>query len=203
MQHPTHDILAAKPAMSRQRAIGLGLVAALHVLFVWALVNGLATKIVAAVPKELKAEVIAPTQQEKTSQTPPPPTLVVPKDAVTPPEIQVQTPQPQAIQTPMAPAVPSQSTHANSITSTHSTPPYPSEAKQKSHQGTVLLHIMITASGDVSNASVSKSSGFPELDQEAVSWVTAHWKYKPAVENGASVASASDAQVVFNLKNAS
>jgi protein TonB len=202
MQHPTHDILAAKPAMSRQRAIGLGLVAALHVLFVWALVTGLATKIVAAVPQELKAEVIAPTKQE-TPQAPPPPTLVVPKNAVTPPEIQVQTTQTQAIQTPMVAAIPSQSTRANGITSTHSTPPYPPEAKEKSHQGTVLLHIMIAANGEVTNASVSKSSGFPELDQEAVSWVTAHWKYKPAVQNGASVASASDAQVVFNLKNAS
>src|SRR5438270_788462 len=78
MQHPTHDILAAKPAMTRQRAIGVGLVAVLHVVFVWALVNGLATKIVTAIPKELKAQVIAPTKQEQAS-VPPPPTMVVPK----------------------------------------------------------------------------------------------------------------------------
>ncbi len=202
MQHPTHEILAAKPAMSRERAIGLGVVALLHVAFIWALANGLATKIMIAVPQELKAQVIAPQKQE-TQPKPPQPTMVVPKESITPPEIQVQT-QTQSIQQPMAPAAPSTpSTRANGITSTHSTPPYPGDAKQKGHEGTVVLHIMISAQGEVTNASVSKTSGFPELDQQAVSWVTSHWKYKPAVQNGTAVASASDAQVVFNLKNAS
>jgi protein TonB len=205
MQHPNHEITtAAKPAMSRERAIGLGLVAFLHVLFVWALVNGLATKIMTAVPQELKAQVIAPQKQETEPPKPPTPTMVVPKESITPPEIQVQTTQTQAIQQTVAPAAPSApSTRANGITSTHSTPPYPGDAKQKGHEGTVVLHIMISASGDVTNASVSQTSGFPELDQEAVSWVTSHWKYKPALQNGTAVASASDAQVRFSLKNAS
>jgi protein TonB len=202
MEHPNHEILVAKPGMSRPRAIGLGLVALLHVLFVWALINGLATKIITNIPHELKAQVIAPTKEE-TQPTPPTPTMVVPKDSITPPEIQVQTTQTQAIQTPMAPAPTAPSTRANGITSTHSTPPYPADAKQKGHEGTVVLHIMISDQGEVTSAQVSKSSGFPELDQQAVSWVKEHWKYKAAVQNGVAVASASDAQVVFSLKNAS
>ena len=66
-----------------------------------------------------------------------------------------------------------------------------------------MLHINISAQGDVTTATVSKSSGVPELDQTAVDWVIKHWKYKPATNNGTAVASTSDAQVVFNLKNAS
>ena len=206
MEHPTHEILAAKPPMSRERAIGLVVVGLLHVLFIWALATGLAQKIITNVPKELKAQVIAQPKQEVSTQ-PPPPTMIVPKDSITPPEIQVQTPTPQAIQQPVAqqPSSPSAAptTRASGITSTHSTPPYPSGAKEKGNEGTVTLHITISEKGDVTNASVTKSSGFPELDQQAVSWVTAHWKYKPAVANGTPVASASDAQVVFSLKNAS
>jgi len=204
MEHPTPEILTAKPAMSRQRAIGLGLVGLLHVVFIYALATGLAQKIMINVPHELKAQVIAPQEKPNEATKPPPPTMVVPKDSIAPPEIKVETTQQQAIQQPMAPAAPSSapSTRANGITSTHTTPPYPPDAKDKGHQGTVTLHITISAQGEVTNATVTKSSGFPELDQEAVSWVTAHWKYKPAVENGTAVASASDAQVQFDLKNA-
>ena len=205
MEHPTHEILSAKPAMSRQRAIGLGLVGLLHVAFIYALATGLAQKIMINVPHELKAQVIAPQEKPNEATKPPPPTMVVPKDSIAPPEIKVETTQQQAIQQPMAPAAPSSapSTRANGITSTHTTPPYPGDAKQKGHEGTVVLHIVISPQGEVTSASVSKTSGFPELDQEAVSWVSSHWKYKPAVENGTPVASASDAQVVFSLKNAS
>jgi protein TonB len=203
MQHPDHEILSrAQPAISRQRAIGLGLVALLHVLFVWALIEGLATRIVTAIPQELKAQVIAPAKDETQPPQPPQPTMVVPKDSIAPPEIEVQSTPTAAIQQPMAPAPSAPSTRANGIASTHTTPPYPGDAKEKGHQGIVILHIMISASGDVTSATVTTSSGFPELDQQAVSWVSSHWKYKPALENGVAVASASDAKVVFDLKNA-
>jgi protein TonB len=204
MEHPTHELIDPRPVISRQRAIGLGLVGLLHVLFVWALIEGLATKIVTAIPQELKATVIAPSPKETAPPAPPQPTMVVPKNTITPPEIKLDNQPSQAsIQQPMAPAAASTpSTRANGISSTHTTPPYPSDAKEKGHQGTVVLHIMISAQGAVTSATVSKSSGFPELDQEALSWVTSHWKYKPAIENGVAVASASDAQVVFDLKNA-
>jgi protein TonB len=192
--------------MSRERIIGLGLVGLLHVLFIYALATGLAQKIITNVPKELKAEVVAQPQEEVKTTQPPPPTMIVPKNSITPPEIKVETNQQAAIQQPMAPAAPSTAatpdTRASGVSSTHTTPPYPGDAKEKGHEGTVTLHIMISAQGDVTNATVTKSSGFPELDQQAVSWVTSHWKYKPATAKGTAVASASDAQVVFSLKNA-
>jgi len=54
----------------------------------------------------------------------------------------------------------------------------------------------------VTAAQVTNSSGVAELDQTAVDWVVAHWKYRPAMQNGLAVASTADAEVVFNLKNA-
>ena len=67
-------------------------------------------------------------------------------------------------------------------------------------QGTVRLHIYVTAQGTVSNATVVSSSGNAELDSNAVSWVIAHWKYKPALASGTPVASETDANVVYDLK---
>jgi len=206
MQHPTHDILTAKKPWTRQRLAGYALAALVNLAFIWMLIEGLAVHYIKHEVAELKAQVIAPTKPE-TQVAIPKPTLIVPKDTIRPPEVVVQTPQPQStITTKMAPASPSTSaaqSRASGITSTHTTPPYPPGAKKDEKQGTVVLHINISAQGDVTTATVSKSSGVPELDQTAVDWVIKHWKYKPATNNGTAVASTSDAQVVFNLKNAS
>ena len=75
-------------------------------------------------------------------------------------------------------------------------------ASRLSQEGKVLLHLTISAEGNVAGASVTQSSGFADLDQSAVAWVLAHWKYKPAIRGGVAVASATDAAVVFSLKNA-
>jgi len=50
------------------------------------------------------------------------------------------------------------------------------------------------------NASVTQSSGFPALDESAVAWVMAHWKYKPAIRGGVPVTSQTQAAVKFDLK---
>jgi TonB family protein len=65
----------------------------------------------------------------------------------------------------------------------------------------VQLHVSISATGAVTAAAVTRSSGFPDLDQSAVNWVIAHWKYKPAVQGGVAVASATNAALVFDLKH--
>ncbi len=205
MQHPTHDILAlsTRKGLTRERIIGYALAGLVNLGLIAILIEGLAVHYLRHEEQELRAQVIQPSKPE-TAVNVPQPTMIVPKDTITPPEIVVQQPQPQTtIQARMAPAVSTApSTHANGITNTHTTPPYPPNAKKNQQQGTVVLHIMISAQGDVTSAIVSRSSGVPELDQTAADWVTRHWKYKPATDNGVAVASASDAQVVFNLKNA-
>lgn len=193
--------------MTPRRAISVGFVAALHIVVIWALLNGFAKKIVEYVPPSLKVIDIAPVQP-KTVQPPPPTTLVKPTDVPTVPQpvIDIQQPQQPATtvnvqpQQPNPPAVTDAS--VSGLTSTHSTPPYPPNARRLSEQGSVTLKIMVTAQGAVSDAQVVQTSGYPDLDQTAVEWVKAHWRYKPAMQGGVAVASVTQAIVKFDLKNA-
>jgi protein TonB len=202
MDHPTHDIqrLSHRRGLTRERLVGYALAGLVNLGLIAVLIEGLAVHYLRHEAQELKAQVIQPTQQPAVNI--PKPTLIVPKDVVAPPEIVVQQPQ-QTIQTKSFAASSAPATRANGINSTHTTPPYPPNAKKNGQEGAVLLHIMISAQGDVTSATVSRSSGVAELDQTAVAWVTSHWKYKPATDNGVAVASVSDARVVFSLKNAS
>ena len=49
---------------------------------------------------------------------------------------------------------------------------------------------------------VLNHEGYAELDAAAVSWVQAHWKYKPAFQNGIAVTSQAQAAVKFDLRTA-
>lgn len=207
MRHPMHQAQAvvARREMTPQRLAGYALAGVVNLGLVFMLIEGLAMHYIRHEPPELKATVIEQAPQQPEVQLPKPTLIKPPDDSIAPPQIVVQQPVPQTIAQKVAPPVPTQAvapTRATGVSSTHSTPPYPPDAKKAGQQGTVVLHILISAQGDVTSATVSKSSGVPILDQTAVSWVIAHWKYKPASQNGIAMASASDAQVVFNLKDA-
>jgi protein TonB len=206
MQRPAHVIATAKAErMSPQKLAAIAGVGLLHVVFVWALVTGMAQKIVKAIPHEMQVDLVAtPVQPEAPSL----PKLVQPSPSDVPnvpaPMIDIQpTQQVAPITTTTGPsqAQPSDSA-ATGVLNTHTTPPYPDVARRLGEQGQVLLHLTISAQGDVTAATVTQSSGFPDLDQTAVAWVVAHWKYKPAIQNGAALASVTDAIVKFDLKNA-
>jgi protein TonB len=96
----------------RQNLIGLSVVALLHVLVVYALVSGLARKIVDVVRAPIETKVI-----EEIKDTPPPPDVIPPPpvlDApppfIPPPEITISTPPPPqptiAVVTPTPPPAP-------------------------------------------------------------------------------------------------
>ncbi|HTK80176.1 MAG TPA: TonB family protein [Rhizomicrobium sp.] len=212
------------------RYIGIGFVGALHVIAIWALANGLAIKIVKSVPKLIEAKIVqTPPPKEKPPPTPevklqaPPkivPAYIPPPDikvATPPPPAPIQqvqqvtpppkvVPPPQAIAPPAPPPPPAKPAVPDSgptgITSTHTTPPYPAVARRLGKEGTVTLSISVSASGEVTDASVASSSGIDELDQAAVQWVKEHWRYKPAIRNGEPAAGTVQAAVRFTLKNA-
>jgi TonB family protein len=56
------------------------------------------------------------------------------------------------------------------------TPPYPAQARSRGQQGTVQLLIVFGADGRVTSATVSRSSGFSDLDRAAAVWVRRHWR---------------------------
>jgi protein TonB len=210
MKQPLHMMMAPSSRWTPERIVGVGFVGLLHVIAVYALVTGLAQKIVRVVQPDLIVT-MDPVQEQKQQQVTPPklPDLPsTPQDqAVMPPEIviasdtpaQISLPPTQPTQ-PTTPSVPD--TIASSISSTHTTPPYPGMARKLGEQGTVKLRLTISPQGIITGADVVQSSGFADLDQTTVSWVMSHWKYKPAVQGGAAVTSTTLAAVVFNLKTA-
>lgn len=88
---------------------------------------------------------------------------------------------------------------AQPIMGTHTIPPYPPIGTRLGHEGNVMLRVVIDPFGNVAQAQVIRSSGFPELDQAAAAWVRGHWRYVPASRNGVSVASTADITVTFRL----
>lgn len=91
-------------------------------------------------------------------------------------------------------------TSAQSLAATHTTPPYPELARRLGAHGSVQLHIVVATDGSVSDATVTRSSGNDLLDQTAVAWVIAHWRYRPATAGGEVVSGQSEAVVVFDLR---
>jgi protein TonB len=190
------------------RYVGLAFTAAINLVAVWAILNGLNLRPSPPVPRDTTIQILPQTAQPKPVTAPPRPVLAKPT-ATTPvvpkPVIDVQTtPQSPIVATtqPTPPNPPVPDSSASGLSDTHTTPPYPADARNLGHQGTVTLAMAIDATGVVTNAQVRVSSGYPELDQTAVSWVMAHWRYKPAIQNGAAVASTTLAAVKFDLKNA-
>lgn len=192
------------------RYTGIVFAALINGVAIWAIMNGL--NIHPSLPKlpDTTIQILKPDAQPTPTIKPPPVNMVkptTPTETVVPkPDIQIQTqPVENTIATttqpqPVTPQVPDSA--ASGMSDTHTTPPYPADARNLSQQGTVTLMLSIDAIGVVTNAQVKTSSGYPELDQTAVNWVIAHWRYKPAIQNGQPVASTSLAAVKFDLRQA-
>lgn len=72
-------------------------------------------------------------------------------------------------------------------------PQYPVSARRNGYQGEVMLNYFVTQSGQVKDVRVAKSSGFGELDKEAVRAIS-QYKYVPGQEGW------TEHPVVFSLK---
>lgn len=214
----------AMPRMSQQRLAGIAAVAAIHAAFLYAFITGMAQNAVTAIPHLLEVKFAPPTEHV---QPPPPPELpnveVASVPEVAAPVIRIARPPvhhtitvakapPKAVPVSPAPAVPAVTpeipakaavapTAASGIAGTHTTPPYPNLARKLGEQGTVKLRIALDARGAVTGVTVLDSSGHARLDDAAVDWVKAHWRYRPATRDGAPVPSTAVANVVFDLRN--
>ena len=76
---------------------------------------------------------------------------------------------------------------------------YPFFARLMGHEGVSELAFQVLAEGRVSGITVAKSSGYDGLDQAAIAWVKAHWRYHPAMRDGKAVAATTQAEVTFKL----
>ena len=203
---PRNEVINLHPSATN-RVFALGSVGLLHLLAIYALVSGMAGTIVKKyVPPDLQVTWLDTFTPPKTVPLPPQPKLTRPENVTLPsapiPEFRTSDPGGGGINVLPQFPVPRADSGAAGLSSTHSTPPYPLEAQLQSHQGTVLLAITVSPQGDVVAANVLRSSGYSELDEVAISWVIAHWKYRPAIVDGMAVTSQTQAAVKFDLRAA-
>lgn len=66
-------------------------------------------------------------------------------------------------------------------------PEYPRMARRLGEEGTVLLHVFVSAEGEPQTIELHRSSGSPRLDRAARDTVR-HWKFVPARKGDRPVA---------------
>lgn len=76
-------------------------------------------------------------------------------------------------------------------------PEYSEEARKAKHQGTVLLAVVVDASGAPQNIRVVRAIGLG-LDEKAIEAVN-KWRFKPGLKDGKPVAVAANIEVNFRL----
>lgn len=205
MQTSDHAIALARPkGMTPQRVTGLIFAGLLQAALILALIEGLNIKVWPTPVTGTTGTVI----KTAPSKPGPPPTLNMHEPTLNnpvEPRFVIDNGQPQqgGLTTVYGPPQPpSYDQAATAVGDTHTTPPYPPLAIRLSEEGSVRLHLTISAQGYVMDAAVVRSSGYEDLDLAARNWIMAHWRYRPAMRGGAATASAADIQVRFDLKNA-
>ena len=150
---------------------GLSFVILFHVVLVWALVNGLARKVVEVVKGPLETKIIQELRPPPPDAAPPPPPKLVPPpppDFIPPPEINITD------------AAPAQNTITAVTTTKHqahvppvvkagrcSEPDYPPSSARLGEAGRVVLQLLVDTNGKVVDSKIETSSGFPRLDEAA------------------------------------
>jgi protein TonB len=187
---------------SGRRGAALIVVILIHVVMVWGFYSGLAGQLVQHIipPVEI-AQIEKPKDVDK--PPPPPPKLEEIKPYVPPPElvdIQAAPPETNAISVvtqtktpPPAPVVAAPVQHQVSSPKMDPRHPfkigeeyYPDASKRANEEGSCILLMKVAASGQILDATVQTSSGFPRLDDACLKGVKGQ-KMMPAMEDGKPV----------------
>lgn len=206
MDQPAHDLRPFQSSAvqsTERRGISIAVVAAIHLVAIYALATGLASRLVNEGLKEIKVEVVKekPPDMPKTPPPPPPELQKPPPPFIPPPDINLQTQQtaptitqvtsitpPPVVQAPPPkPQAPPISAPASIGRAHECASKYPPLAVRLNHEGTTTIGFTIEPDGSVTNAHVVSGSGHDELDSAAIS-CTEGWHYKPATQNGQPVA---------------
>jgi len=143
----------------------------------------------ARAPVTSPAEPVAPTPPVKAVPTPTP---VLASETAAPVVFQARS--------PAAPSQPVQLTGELSVACTERTPPvYPKQSLRLGEQGKTVLQVELTEQGLVGIVIIKMSSGFPRLDDAAVTAIKS-WRCTPAKRNGVAVRSVAVQPFNFTLK---
>ena len=169
--------------------VGLGVVIVMHIILGWALLNGLARKVVEVVKGPIETKIIEETKPPPPpppENLPPPPKLPPPPPSfVPPPEIQIQNPPPAptiTVQTetpppappvtiappptpepvasaPAAPPAPVRVAPQVNFASDCEKPAYPPAAARAEATGTVRIKVSVGVDGRATSTEIVRSSG--------------------------------------------
>ena len=194
-----------EPKDSGRRVTGMVIVIAFHIALAYALVHGLARKIVEVVKAPLETKIIEEIKPPPPDKPPPPPPKLVapPPPYIPPPEIQIQAPvtsaptitavtqvKPPVTVPPPARPAPPQPVKRDPVrvaavvnASACEKPAYPPASLRANETGIVLLGFLIDVDGRVLQGRVERSSGHRRLDEAALSGLSL-CKFRPATLDG-------------------
>lgn len=200
----------------QQRAFGLAFAVAMEGAIIYALLVTLGfAPAPQVVPDNLIIVNVPPPENIDNIPPPPPVTIEAPPVEVinpvveltyTPPTPLTSISVPPPLPVPAVPRVvppptpPMVFTPARAIAASHTIPEYPFVSRRLREQGTLRLKLTVDEKGLVTEAVVVNSSGFERLDEAAVKWVKAQWRYTPAMQGTKPVPSTADAIVEFKLQ---
>ena len=188
----------AHPRSNTRRLAGLAITVVLHIVLVYALIHGLARKIVEVVSAPLETKIIEEIKPPEDKPPPPPPKLTTPPPPfIPPPEVNIQmplqqaptislapSPTPPAAPVVIAPAPPAEVRTAAVVQAAScEKPEYPPAARRANETGTVRLQMLIDENGKVVDSKVERSSGSRRLD-EAARAALELCRFRPATVNG-------------------
>ena len=185
------------------------LVIGLHLLLGWALVTGLARKVVEVIKAPIETKIIEEIKKPPPDTPPPPPPKLAtpPPPFIPPPEINIQTPITQTAPTittvtttpppvvappPPAPPVQSSPVRKEFKPLQRVNPAFPRQALQQGITGRVVAWVFVAPNGSVSNVEIKQSSN-RLFDREVVRALS-QWRFNPE-----PVGFIGEYEIVFNL----
>jgi len=204
------------PARNQKRTLAFVLVVLIHAGFFYVLNSGLGAKLVQVITGPVQTEIIDEPEDEENEPPPPPPEIEAPPPYVPPPDFAIEMPAAQTATTaitgvtnvkPTAPP-PTKAPERASVKTPPSTtgkgaritqPEYPPSSRRAGEEGTVTLQVYVLETGKAGEVKVSKSSGFPKLDEAAVREVQRTWRFVPGKEDGKPTAMWHTFNVTFRL----
>ena len=169
---------------SSRRLAGLVVVVAFHVALVYALIHGLARKIVEVVRQPLETKIIEEIKAPPPDKPPPPPPprlAIPPPPYIPPPEVQVQAP----VSAPTITAVTTEPVRTPPVVNARlcDEPPYPAASLRANETGIVRLRFLVGVDGKVLDSKVERSSGSRRLDEAARAGLSL-CRFRPGMVNG-------------------
>lgn len=201
-----------------KHAPSIMLVVALHIAIGYALVTGLARKMVEVIKAPIETKIIEEVKKPPPPDVPPPPPpklAAPPPPFIPPPEININVPPPPPTQTittvtnvppppgpppvyqPPAPVVapPAPAVRREFKAAYRVDPVFPRKAQREGISGRVIAHVVVQPSGAVTEVRIISSSPPRVFDREVIRALS-QWKFNPE-----PVGFIGEYEIVFNLKD--